>query len=78
MKLQPFQPFKLVLTDGREFHVDHPELLVMVPGERTAIHFVPTETDSTFSIIDLLHVTTLEPLDERLPPRPPKRGRAEG
>ena len=75
LRNQPFRPFKLVLIDGREFTVDHPEWAALPPGGRTLLHFTPGETDSHVTFIDLLHVSTLEPLNGR-PPR--GRGRRGG
>jgi hypothetical protein len=49
------------MTDGRDFEVTHPELLILVPGmERTAALAFPEE--EAFEIIDLLHVSSLTKL----------------
>jgi hypothetical protein len=62
LRRQPFVPFRLTLLDGRVFRVDYPEALALAPGDRTVIHFEGGQDDSMFTIIELLHVTTLEPL----------------
>lgn len=53
-----FQPFTIRLADGQAFHVDHPEWVLIAPkAERT---FVVADKDGTYSVLDLLLVTTLE------------------
>jgi len=74
LKNQTFRPFKLVLIDGREFLVNHPEFLAVAPGDRTILHFEPGENDSYVTFIDALHVSTLEPLNGRPPRGRGKRG----
>jgi hypothetical protein len=82
LRSQPFRPFKMVLIDGREFRVNHPEFVALVPGDRTVLHFTPAVPESHVTFIDLLHVSTLEPLNGRPPPRrgkpPPRRGKPRG
>ncbi len=58
--IQPntFGPFTIRLTDGQAFHIKHPEWVLIAPkAERT---FVVAEPDGTYSVLDLLLVTTLE------------------
>jgi hypothetical protein len=58
--LQPntFTPFTIRLTDGQAFEIKHPEWVLIAPrAERT---FVVADRDGTYSVIDLLLVTTLE------------------
>jgi hypothetical protein len=59
-KAEPFRPFTIYLADGRSLQVNHPELLTHSPGGRTLIVFHGGES---FSILDLLLVTELRPLD---------------
>ena len=59
-RTQPFKPFRIHLSDGRDFDVPHPEFLWPTPGGRTV--FVATSPDAA-AIVDLLHVTSLEPLN---------------
>ena len=63
LQIEPFRPFRLVLGDGRQFRIDHREWLVLTPGDRTAILFEPGDNDSSFMMIDLHHVATLEPVN---------------
>lgn len=65
IRVRPFAPFRLALTDGRTFEVRHPEMVL--PGRRTATIGIPApgETEPFYDhkiIVDLLHVVTLEPL----------------
>ena len=58
MESRPFKPFDINMSDGRVFHVPHPEMLAVLRGlERTAILAIPGE--EAVEIIDLLHVTSL-------------------
>ena len=53
---KPFQPFLIHLTDGDVLKVEHPELLNISPGGRTAILWTDEER---FQIFDVLLVTKL-------------------
>lgn len=59
---QPFVPFKLSLQDGREFVVAHPELLVILPDNRTGIHARRAGDDFDYTWIELPLVATMEPV----------------
>jgi hypothetical protein len=61
VKKQPFRPFMLRMNDGREFHVVHPEFLmvsglnvVFVDDSETVIHLEP-------ELIASLHVRKNKP-----------------
>lgn len=54
---QPFRPFIIHTSDGREVPVRHREFLALGPAGRTVIVYQP---DESFDIIDLLLVTDLE------------------
>ena len=54
---QPFRPFVIHLTDGREVPVVHPEIVTTVPsGETILVH----QPDNTIDIIDLPQVMRVE------------------
>jgi hypothetical protein len=54
---QPFRPFVIHLTDGREVPVLHPEIVVAMPsGQTILVH----QADDTIDIIDLPQVNRLE------------------
>lgn len=69
-RARPFQPFRMHLSDGRDFDVPHPEFLWHTPGGRTI--FVATSPEAA-EIVDLLHVTSLEPLNGTSKPGRRKR-----
>ena len=71
MSARPFVPFVVRTGDGREFSVNHPEMAWATPGGR--IVFVATSADSA-AAIDLLLVTSLEPVSVNLRPAPPAEG----
>ncbi|HEV2096001.1 MAG TPA: hypothetical protein VGQ82_05815 [Chthoniobacterales bacterium] len=37
----PFKPFGIVLTNGRQVRVDHPEFMALSPSGRTIVVFEP-------------------------------------
>ena len=54
---QPCRPFTIHMTDGRAFHVKHPDFVAQSPSGRTIIVF---QTDESYSVLDLLLVSELE------------------
>lgn len=76
LRQQPFEPFRLVLTDGATYDIRHPDLLWV--GQRLAYVGLTGEPGQTFferSVkVDLLHVTQLIPLAAAA--SPPKNGPA--
>ncbi len=75
LRRQPFEPFRLHLTDGTAYEIRHPELMMV--GRRSAVvGFLerdrgqdPPLYDRTATVA-LLHVVRLEPLAA-----PPAAGR---
>jgi hypothetical protein len=57
LKAQPFRAFNINLTDGRAFHVSHPEWVMLTPSGRVAV-VAQAEGDSV-EIIDVLMITSL-------------------
>jgi hypothetical protein len=76
LRQQPFEPFRLVMTDGVGFEVRHPDLLWV--GQRSAYVGLTGQPGQTFYErairIDLLHVIRVEPLETA--PTPPTNGPA--
>ena len=70
-KMQPFEPFRLVMTDGASFEIRHPDLLMV--GQRSAVVGLSGQPSQTYYErtvkIDLLHVIRLEPLEVSPPPQ---------
>jgi hypothetical protein len=56
---RPFQPFDVFLAGGRRFRVEHPEFLMQSHSGRTITVSLP---DDRTAVIDLLLVTSLEPV----------------
>lgn len=69
---QPFEPFRLIMTDGEGYDIFHPDLLLV--GKRTATVGLTGDPGQLFYErtvkVDLLHIVRLEPLNAlRKPPR---------
>jgi len=61
-KQRPFEPFRLLVADGRAYDVRHPERLASLRTGR----MISVATDEGFVILDLLLVTGLEkPIPKR-------------
>jgi hypothetical protein len=64
LRRQPFEPFRLIMTDGVGFDIRHPDLLWI--GLRTAMVGLTGDPGQTYferSVkIDLLHIIRVEPL----------------
>jgi hypothetical protein len=65
LKKQPFQSFRIVVTDGAAYDIWHPDFLMI--GKRTAVVGVAGKTRSEFPDrliqVDLLHIIRTEPLE---------------
>lgn len=74
LKQQPFEPFRLVMSDGEGFDIRHPDLLWI--GQTTAMVGLTGDPGKTFYEravkVDLEHVIRLEPLVGA--PSTPKNG----
>jgi hypothetical protein len=55
-KQRPFEPFRLLVADGRSYEVRHPERLASIRSGR----MISVATDEGFVILDLLLVAGLE------------------
>jgi hypothetical protein len=64
IRQQPFEPFRIVLTDGASFEITHPDLLLV--GKRTAVVGLTGQPGQTFYErtvkVDLLPIIRIEPL----------------
>jgi hypothetical protein len=65
LRQQPFEPFRLVMTDGVGYEIRHPDLLWV--GQWTAMVGLTGQPCQTFSEravkVDLAHFVRLEPLE---------------
>jgi hypothetical protein len=75
LRHRPFEPFRLVMTDGTGYEIRHPDLLMV--GQRSIIVGLTGQPGQTFyerSVkVDLLHIIRLEPLGTASAP-PPQNG----
>lgn len=66
LRRQPFEPFRLYLSDGASFEVRHPELAMV--GRSTVLVGIPAP-DSAEPVFDrfvncaLMHITRTEPIN---------------
>jgi hypothetical protein len=69
LRQKPFEPFRLVMTDGTGYEIRHPDLLWV--GRRSAMVGLTGDPGHTYyerSVkVDLLHVIRLEPI-QAIPP----------
>jgi hypothetical protein len=69
LRHQPFEPFRLVMTDGGSYEIHHPDLLWV--GQRSASVGLVGDAGKEFfersATVDLLHVVRLEPIGSRTP-----------
>lgn len=71
LRKQPFQPFRLHLSNGKAFDIRHPELAMV--GRSTVFIGRPAKgftepTYEDFDLVDLLHINNVEPLPSPTPP----------
>jgi hypothetical protein len=72
LRQKPFEPFRLVMTDGTSYEIRHPDLLLV--GRRSVTVGLTGEPGQTYYErtvkVDLLHVIRLEPIEAQssLPP----------
>jgi hypothetical protein len=72
LRQQPFTPFRLVMSSGKEYAVRHPEMAMLLQndilvGTDIAANAIPAE----FDICPLLHVAAIEPFKlQDSPPTP--------
>jgi len=70
VRARPFIPFHLRLTNGESLEVHHPEMCM--PGARSTVTGMPSQTKplpviDSYSIVDLLHIVRLEPIQQVVP-----------
>ncbi len=64
LKRQPFQPFRLFLSNGMSYDIRHPELMIV--GRRNVIIALDSGEDEIperFADCDPVHVNNIEPID---------------
>lgn len=64
LRRQPFQPFRVYLSNGMSYDVRQPELMAV--GRRDVVIAIEVGEDDLperFAYCDPMHVTNIEPLD---------------
>jgi hypothetical protein len=67
LRAQPFQPFRLRLSEGLTYEIHHPDMAIVTPS---AIHVgVPGSNGlaSRVVVVSLIHVIQIEPLTPTSP-----------
>jgi hypothetical protein len=59
LRSEPFKPFLIKTTGGREYMVRHPEMILLSPSGRT---LALADSEDTFVVIDVLMIESLDPM----------------
>ena len=71
VRRQPFEPFRITLTDGRTYDVVHPDLAIVGRGNIAVGLLRPGDADPIYDrlvTMSLLHIMQVEPIAVSLPP----------
>lgn len=60
---RPFEPFTVVTTDGREFHVSHPEFATLGEYAATVIYLHPTGQKEIVDVSMIVSIRTIRAAD---------------
>jgi hypothetical protein len=64
IRMQPFRPFRLYLSNGLSYDVRHPELIYVGRRELViALELGENDVPERSAYCDPVHVTNIEPLD---------------
>ncbi len=76
LRKRPFRPIRIYISDGAAYDVRHPEMAAVSRTE-VAIGLAPIDDDlpERFAYVDPMHITRIEPIDGRKPPRRGRRTR---
>lgn len=66
LRSQPFRPFRIHVSDGAEYDVRHPDVVLVTP--MYAIVGAPMEDEQPplverHDIVDLAHITRIQPIE---------------
>mgnify|MGYP001604523687 FL=1 len=66
VRRQPFEPFRLYLTDGSHYDVRHPEMIAVTRRD-VAVPLGPQKGEAAdrLAICDPLHIVRVEPINGR-------------
>jgi len=68
VRRQPFQAFRVFVSDGSSYEVNHPELILV--GRRDVVITIELGEDDIperFAYCDPVHITRIEPLNGQRP-----------
>jgi len=64
LRQQPFTPFRLVMSSGKEYEVRHPELAFVLRNDiLVGTDITANDIPAEFDICPLLHVASIEPFN---------------
>lgn len=87
LKIEPFEPIRLALSDGRSVEIRHPDQVVvadrhLLVGLATIARSRPVATPRTSAaiardwlIVNLLHITAVDPINGMAPRKSKRRRR---
>lgn len=61
---RPFKPFRLIMSSGQTYEVRHPEMALLTRSDMLVGTNVEDGVPAEFRICSLLHVATIEPIDQ--------------
>jgi hypothetical protein len=61
---RPFKPFRLVMSSGQTYEVRHPEVAMLTRSDMLVGTDLEDGVPAEFKICSLLHVATVEPIDQ--------------
>ena len=57
VRARPFRPFRVVMTNGQVYDVNHPEFLAVSPRDDTAVVY---QDNGDLSVLDVLLMTEVQ------------------
>jgi hypothetical protein len=64
LRQQPFNPFRLVMSSGREYEIRHPEMAMLLQNDiLVGVDITDNGMPAEFDICPLLHVASIEPFN---------------
>jgi hypothetical protein len=64
LRQQPFNPFRLVMSSGKEYEVRHPEMAMLLQNDiLVGVDITDNGMPAEFDICPLLHVASIEPFN---------------
>jgi len=64
LRQQPFNPFRIVMSSGKEYEVRHPEMAMLLQNDiLIGVDITDNGMPAEFDICPLLHVASIEPFN---------------